>query len=144
MNDQNVIPARLGEIIEDFQWSDGREKVEMLLEYAEKMPDLPEKYQNQQADMDLVEECMTPVYVQAEVEGKRMRFYFNVPAESPTVRGFASLLAEGLNDLTPEQVLQIPMDFHHQMGLQNVLTNQRLNGITAILAHMKQLALKYV
>jgi sulfur transfer protein SufE len=28
------------------------------------------------------------------------------------------------------------------MGLERVLTNQRLNGISAILAHMKRLALQ--
>jgi cysteine desulfuration protein SufE len=49
-------------------------------------------------------------------------------------------MAEGLNGTTPQQVLSIPNDFFFAMGLERVLTMQRLNGMGAILAHMKRLA----
>lgn len=92
--------------------------------------------------MEFVPECMTPVYVQAETNDGRMTFYFDVPEESPTVRGYAALMGDGLRGATPEQVLSVPGDFYQQMGLDKVLSHQRLNGITAILAHMKRLALQ--
>lgn len=136
----NSIPVRLQEIIEEFEYSEGREKVELLLYYAERMPDLPDTYREKREDMDLVEECMTPVHVAAEVKDQRMSFYFDVPAESPTVRGFAALIAEGLEGVTPQEVLEVPNDFFLAMGLEKVLTMQRMNGIAAILAHMKRLA----
>jgi cysteine desulfuration protein SufE len=71
-----------------------------------------------------------------------MAFYFAVPPESPTVRGYAAILAEGTRGATPEAILGIPKDFYLQMGLHQVLSPQRMNGIAAILAHMKRLALK--
>jgi cysteine desulfuration protein SufE len=135
------IPVNLQEIIEDFQLSEGREKLELLLQYAEQMPVLPDWLKQDRSQMEFVPECMTPVYVHAEHEAGRMTFYFDVPDESPTVRGYAALMAEGLNGATPEQVLSVPGDFYQQMGLDKVLSHQRLNGITAILAHMKRLAL---
>ena len=92
--------------------------------------------------MDFVPECMTPVYVTAEQDDNGMHFYFDVPAESPTVRGFAAIMAIGLDGAMPRQVLDIPNDFFLQMGLEQVLTMQRLNGIFAILAHMKRIALQ--
>jgi cysteine desulfuration protein SufE len=92
--------------------------------------------------MEFVPECMTPVYVHAETQDGRMTFYFDVPAESPTVRGYAALMGEGLRQATPEQVLSVPGDFYLHMGLDKVLSHQRLNGIAAILAHMKRLALE--
>jgi cysteine desulfuration protein SufE len=144
MSDQNLLPPRLQEIIEDFQYAEGREKLEMLLDYSERMPPLPDHMQGHQNEMEKVEECMTPVFVQAEKQEGRLRFYFDVPAESPTVRGYAALIGEGLQNTTPQEVLQIPADFYFAMGLQEVLTNQRLQGISAILAHMKQIALKHV
>lgn len=134
------MPARLKEIIEDFQLSEGREKLELLLQYAEQMPALPDWLQLEHSQMEFVPECMTPVYVHAELEAGRMTFYFDVPEESPTVRGYAALMGEGLNGATPEQVLSVPGDFYQQMGLDRVLSHQRLNGIAAILAHMKRLA----
>jgi cysteine desulfuration protein SufE len=141
-NSVGEMPGRLKEIIEDFQLCEGREKLELLLQFAEQMPPLPERLQQDRSHMEFVPECMTPVYVQAETQEGRMAFYFDVPDESPTVRGYAALMGDGLRGATPEQVLGVPGDFYLQMGLDKVLSHQRLNGISAILAHMKRLALQ--
>jgi cysteine desulfuration protein SufE len=133
------LPTSLKDIVSDFEISEGREKLELLLQYAEQMPPLPERFKGHQ-QMEFVPECMTPVYIQAETQDGRISFYFDVPEESPTVRGFASVMSEGVNGSTPQQVLAIPADFFRQMGLDQVLTHQRLNGMVAILAHMKRLA----
>ena len=135
-----TIPTSLTRIIEDFQLCEGREKVDLVVKYSEQMPELPERLANRRETFEQVEECMTPVFVTAELQGNGLLFFFDVPAESPTVRGFSAMLAEGLNGSTPEQVLAVPHDFYQQMGLDKVLSNQRLNGISAILAHMKRLA----
>ena len=134
------LPPNLKQIIEDFQLSESAEKVELLLEYSERLPPLPEHWQENRSSMESVEECMTPVFVAAELDDEGLQFFFDVPAESPTVRGFASLMAEGLNGTKPEDVLRIPNDFYLSMGLERVLTMQRLNGFAAILAHLKRLA----
>jgi len=136
------MPARLKEIIEDFQLSEGREKLELLLQFAEQMPALPDWLQQDRSQMEFVPECMTPVYVHAETKDGRMTFFFDVPEESPTVRGYAALMGDGLRGAMPEQVLSVPGDFYLHMGLDKVLSHQRLNGIAAILAHMKRLALE--
>lgn len=138
------IPPRLQEIIEDFQWCEGRDKLELLLQFAEDLPSLPTWLQGQADRMDQVEECMTPVFVHAMMEDGKMVFYLDVPKSSPTVRGYASILLQGLQGLTPEQLLSVPDDFYLRMGLEQVLTHQRLNGIAAILAHMKLLAVKEI
>lgn len=136
------IPSRLQEIIEDFSWCEGQEKLELLLEFSEKLPPLPEWLHDRRGEMDQVHECMTPVFVYAETHDNKIKFYFDVPPESPTVRGYAALLAEGIQDVTPEDVIGIPKDFYLQMGLHQVLSHQRMNGISAILAYMKRLAVK--
>jgi cysteine desulfuration protein SufE len=139
--DVGTLPARLNEIIDDFQFVEGREKIELLLEYSKNMPPLPDWLRDEHDQMESVPECMTPVFVKADLKEGGMHFYFDVPRESPTVRGYAAILAEGLAGVTPEEVLAVPNDFFHQMGLDKVLTSQRLNGMSAILAHMKRLAL---
>lgn len=136
------IPGKLREIIEDFQFAEGREKLELLLDYAERLPPLPEHLQGNHNLMDQVEECMTPVFVDAELREGKIYFHFEVPRESPTVRGYAALMQEGLDGASPEEVLQVPAEFYLEMGLHEVLTQQRLNGISAILAHMKRMAVK--
>lgn len=138
------MPSRLQETVEDFGWCEGREKLDLLLEFSEKMPPLPERLHEQRDAMEPVPECMTPVFIHAEADAHSggMSFYFDVPAESPTVRGFAEILRDGVQDAMPEEVLAIPSDFYIKMGLHEVLSHQRMNGISAILAHMKRLAAK--
>jgi cysteine desulfuration protein SufE len=134
-----ALPAPLQEIVDEFSWCEGQEKLELLLEYSEKMPPLPD-WLNKDANMDQVHECMTPVFVHAEAENGGMNFYFDVPPESPTVRGYAAILGQGLKGATPQEILNVPGNFFHKMGLHTVLSTQRLNGLHAILAYLKRLA----
>jgi cysteine desulfuration protein SufE len=137
----NELPPRLQEIVEDFAYCEGQEKLELLLEFAESLPPLPEWLQGKQQDMDQVHECMTPVFIYPEKQDGRLHFHFDIPPESPTVRGFAAVLQQGLDGCMPEEITAVPDMFHQQMGLQQVLSGQRLNGITAMLSHIKSLAL---
>jgi cysteine desulfuration protein SufE len=135
------LPPRLAEIVEDFQSISGHEKLEYLMELAEALPPLPDWLDEQRDNMVEVHECMSPVFVYAQrKEDTRYRYYLDVPKEAPTVRGYATILQEGLNDTTLEEILAVPTEFYLQMGLQQVLSSQRLTGIGAILAHMKRLA----
>ncbi len=134
------LPPRLQEIVEDFSFCEGQEKLEYLLEFAEELPPLPEQFADKRGDMAQVHECITPVFIYAERENGRLHYHFDIPPEAPTVSGFARILQEGLADLTPAEVKAIPNEFYLQMGLQDVLSGQRLNGISAMLIHMKNLA----
>ncbi len=141
-NTTSALPPRLQAIVEEFEDAEGREKLDLLLDFAASLPPLPDWLAGQRESMDQVHECMTPVFVFAEQHDGRMQYYFDVPPESPTVRGYAALMAEGLNDATPEEVMAVPGDFFNAMGLQQVITFQRIKGISAILAHMKRLAVQ--
>lgn len=134
------LPSRLSEIVAEFCAADRAEKLELLLEYSDRLPPLPAWLSDNRAAMEQVHECMTPVFAAAELRDGGMAFHIDVPAESPTVRGYAALLQEGLAGVAPEAVLAIPGDFFYAMGLQEVLSPQRLNGISYLLAYLKRLA----
>lgn len=135
------LPEKLQEIVDNFDLLEGQEKLEYLLELAEQLPPLPDRLSAQRDGMDQVHECMTPVFIHAEKgDDGRLTFYFDVPPESPTVRGYATILTQGLNGTTPAELMAVPAEFYLQMGLQQVLSGQRLTGIGAILMHMKRLA----
>jgi cysteine desulfuration protein SufE len=134
------LPQRLEEIVEDFSLCVGREKLEYLLEFSEKLPPVPERIDTSETKADEVHECMSPVFIYPEWQDGKIFYHFDIPEEAPTVRGYASVLQEGIGWTTPEAIQKIPLEFYLGMGLQQVLTGQRLNGITAVLAHMKQLA----
>lgn len=140
------MPARLAEIVDDFALCVGQEKLHYLLEFAEQLPPLPDWLQAERDKMEEVHECMTPVFVYGRPEeSDKMVYYFDAPPESPTVRGFAAILMEGVNGAaTPEQILQIPELFYTETGLQMVLTGQRMRGMATFLRYMKRIAGQFV
>lgn len=140
--DARKLPPRLQEIVDEFAASEGRDKLQLLLEYSEGLPPLPAWLREQYGEMQPVHECMTPVAVYGERRNGGMRFYFDVPPESPTVRGYAAILGEGLEGAAPEEVLAVPDIFFLRMGLDQVVTHQRLKGMAAMLAHAKRLAVE--
>jgi cysteine desulfuration protein SufE len=93
--------------------------------------------------MDAVPECMTPVYLFAEnLPDGGITFHFDIPPQSPTVRGLAAILANGLNGCKPDEIISVPADFFTPMNLQEAITQQRINGFIGVLAHMKHAAVK--
>jgi cysteine desulfuration protein SufE len=137
------LPPKLQEIVDDFAGMTREEKLETLIGYAETFPPLPEWLLEKRDAMEPVPECMTPVFLFAEkLPNGTVHFHLDIPPQSPTVRGLASILANGLNGCTPEEIIGVPGDFYLPMNLQEAISQQRLNGFTGVLAHMKQEAVK--
>ncbi|NWF63927.1 MAG: SufE family protein [Chloroflexi bacterium] len=137
-----TLPKKLQEIVDDFASMSREEKLEMLIAYAESFPDLPERFQEERANMEPVPECMTPVFIIAEKVNNGIQFHLDIPKQSPTVRGLAAILTNGLNGCSLEEIISMPADFYMPMNLQEAVSQQRINGFIGALAHMKQSAVK--
>jgi len=137
------LPPKLQEIVDDFASMTREEKIETLVAYSESLPSIPDRLKDQRDKMEDVPECMTPVCLLSEKQPDGgIMFYFDIPPQSPTVRGLAAILASGLNGLKPEEILSVPVDFFLPMHLQEAISQQRINGFIGVLAHMKQNAVK--
>ncbi|GAB4454149.1 MAG: SufE family protein [Anaerolineales bacterium] len=137
------LPPKLQEIVDDFAAMTREEKLETLIAYAETFPPLPERLQDARSKMEPVPECMTPVFLFGERQPDGgVLFHMDIPPQSPTVRGLATILANGLNGCQPEEILSVPADFFLPMNLHEAVSQQRLNGFAGVLAHMKSVALK--
>lgn len=134
----HLCPPRLQEIIEEFREATPRERLEYLLEYSMDLPDLPERLMAARDGMEQVHECQTPVFLHTEINGGLVEFFLDIPRESPTVRGYASILVSGLAGATPQQVLDTPEETYLMLGLQEAITPQRLRGLHALLVYMKR------
>jgi len=133
--------ARLDTIIPRFRSADRQTRLETLLDYARRLPSLPERLHTEKAlGRNLVHECQTPVFLWTEVEGGKVHIYADVPPESPTVAGFVSLLARALDGAAPAEVARVPDDLLEQLGLTETLGMTRTQGLTAILARVKRAA----
>jgi cysteine desulfuration protein SufE len=139
------LPESLREIKEEFRALEVRERLQLLLEFANELPELPERYRNHPDLLERVEECQSPVYIFVEVDDAGIvQLFATAPRESPTTRGFASIVSQGLAGLTAEQVLAVPDTYPQELGLTEAVSPLRIRGMTALLGRAKQQLLRKV
>jgi cysteine desulfuration protein SufE len=130
--------STLDEIIREFDELDYQERLELLLDFAGRLPELPEKYRAERdAGFGRVPECMTPVFMWIDVVDGKVQLIADVAPEAPTVKGFVSILVEAWNGATPAQVAAAPQDILREMGLAEKLGMTRLRGLNAVVQRIK-------
>lgn len=131
------LPESLAEIVEDFAAVEGQDKLQLLLEFSRELPALPDHLA--QDAMEPVPECQSPLFLSVDAsDPARIELYFSAPPEAPTTRGFASILAQGLDGLSAQEILDVPDDFYSALGLSDAVSPLRLRGMSAMLARIKR------
>ncbi len=133
------LPAKLAEIRTDFRELGVKDRLQLLLEFSNELPELPEQYLSHPDLLERVEECQSPVFIFVEVDDNQVvHLYATAPKEAPTTRGFASILVQGLAGLTVDEVLAVPDDYPSDLGLTEAVSPLRIRGMTALLGRTKR------
>lgn len=132
------LPPALAETQEDFLALTEKDRLQLLLEFSNELPELPEEYRDHPELLERVEECQSPVFLFVAVENGVVAVHATAPAESPTTRGFASILVQGLAGLEVATVLAVPDDFPFDLGLTTAVSLLRLRGMTGMLGRIKR------
>jgi cysteine desulfuration protein SufE len=131
------MPAALAEVVSDFQEVAGQDKLQLLLEFANELPPLPAHLE--EAAMEPVPECQSPLFLDVDASDRgKVRLYFSAPPEAPTTRGFAAILATGLDGQSADDILAVPDDFYTALGLAALISPLRLRGMSAMLTRIKR------
>jgi cysteine desulfuration protein SufE len=135
------MPGTLEKTISRFATADRQTRLDLLLDYARKLPPLPERFREaRDLGLNRVPECQSPVFLFLESEGGTVKLHADAPVEAPTVRGFVSLLSKEVSGSTPAAVASIPGDLLDRLQLSEVLGMTRMQGLTAIVARIKRMA----
>ena len=131
------MPAALAEVVSDFQEVEGQDKLAMLLEFANELPALPSTLE--EAAMEPVPECQSPLFLHVDADDRsHVRLFFSAPAEAPTTRGFAAILAAGLDGQSADDILAVPDDFYTSLGVGALISPLRRRGMSAMLTRIKR------
>ncbi|MBB2991258.1 cysteine desulfuration protein SufE [Mycolicibacterium iranicum] len=131
------MPAALAEVVSDFKEVEGQDKLALLLEFADELPPLPAELE--EAAMEPVPECQSPLFLHVDAgDRSSVRLFFSAPAEAPTTRGFAAILATGLDGQSADDILAVPDDFYSELGLGKLISPLRLRGMSAMLSRIKK------
>lgn len=133
-----TLPTALLETQEDFLALGDNDKLQLLIEFSQELPELPARYADHPELFEKVEECQSPVFIFCEVENGIVSVFATAPEQAPTTRGFASILVQGLTGLDVETALSIPDDFPSTLGLNQLISPLRVRGMTGMLWRMKR------
>ncbi|MBD2576418.1 SufE family protein [Oscillatoria sp. FACHB-1406] len=133
------IPAKLSTLVARFKrHSDPKLRYQQLLSYAKKLQPLPEE---DKVPENKVKGCVSQVYISARIEDGKV--VYSGDSDAQLVKGLVAFLIEGLNGLTPEEILKVSPDFIAETGLNASLTPSRANGFYNTFQMMKQKALNF-
>ena len=114
-------------------------KLELLLEYSENLPDLPERYKDHPELLERVEECQSPVYLFVELDEQNIvNIFLTAPDEAPTTKGFASLLQLALDQQPADTVLNFDDSFVDALGITDLVSPLRIRGLQGMLMRIKR------
>jgi cysteine desulfuration protein SufE len=127
------------EIISAFAEVPQNLKLELLLEYSENLPDLPERYKDHPELLERVEECQSPVYLFVELDEQNIvKIFLTAPDEAPTTKGFASLLQLALDQQAADTVLNFDDSFVDALGITDLVSPLRIRGLQGMLMRIKR------
>lgn len=132
------VPDTLAEIRDAFLETPEADRLLLLLEFSDELPPVSDEVASHPEMCERVAECQSPVYIYVEIVDGRVVMHATAPPEAPTTRGFASILAQGLTGLTPDEVLAIPEDYPQSIGLTRAVSPLRIGGMTGMLMRAKK------
>lgn len=131
------VPETLAEFRDEFLELPEGDRLELLLEFANELPAVPDHLADHPEMYERVAECQSPVFINIEVTDGVVAMHATAPPEAPTTRGFASILAQGITGLSPDEVLAIPNDYPQSIGLTRAVSPLRIGGMTGMLMRAK-------
>lgn len=132
------LPDILADIRDGFLETPEADRLLLLLEYSDELPEVSDEVANHPEMCERVAECQSPVYIYVEVIDDIVTMHATAPPEAPTTRGFASILVQGITGLTSDEVLAIPEDYPQSIGLTKAVSPLRIGGMTGMLMRAKK------
>ena len=131
-------PLAAQEIVDAFAEIPKSARLELLLEYSDALPEMPERYRDHPQLFERVEECQSPVYLFVEVDGSKTEIFLTAPAEAPTTRGFASILQLALAGQSVAGILSFSDEFITALNLTELVSPLRIRGMHGMLSRIKR------
>lgn len=126
------------EVAEEFTSLSDSDRLQLLLEYADDLPEPPARFGENPELMERVEECQAPVFIAVEGDSDRVEIFFSAPREAPTTRGFASVLNTVCNLRSAQEILDLKDDFPSMLGLDKLISPMRVRGMRGMLFRIKR------
>ena len=128
------------EAFEDIQEWD--ERYDYIIDLGQELPELPAELQTKE---NIVEGCMSTVWLVTEGSGPDSPIEIQADSDSIIVKGLVVVMLAYFSGKTATEVVQADVsEFLGKLGLNQHLSPQRRNGLFAMIKRLKGLATEIV
>lgn len=127
------------EYVDEFDlFDDPMDRYEHIISIGKELSPLDEKYK---IDELLVKGCQSKVWLYPFEENGKI--YFQADSNTVITKGIIAMLVNVLSGLSPQEVIDHPLEFIQAIKLHEHLSSQRSNGLTSMINQMKAFAQQY-
>lgn len=127
------------EIIEDFLLFDNaNDKYAYIIDLGKSLKDFPEEKRKEDF---LIKGCQSKVWLVSSFEEGKV--VFKADSDALIVKGLVSLLLKVVSGHSPKEILEADLYFVEKIGLLQMLSMTRSNGLNAMMKQIKMYALAY-
>lgn len=112
------------------------EKYKKIIEWGKKLAPYPEEFRDEKFK---VKGCQSQVWLHAERATNGI-VMFKADSDAILVKGLISVLLNVFSEKTPEEILNTPLEFVKEAGLDQHLTPSRTNGLFAMIKQIRSYA----
>ena len=118
-------------------WQD---RYRLIIDQGRNLPELPEE---EYADENLIDGCMSKVWLTAQLDESQDPpvIHFRADSDSQIVKGLVSIVFEVFNHRTPEEIVTTDIEsVFGQLELEQHLSAGRRNGLSSMVRRIRELA----
>ncbi len=130
-------PPQLDAIVTDFKTLDRNDRIQLLLDYAARLPEVPDRLRNRPDLAHGVPECRAQLTFYVEVDGDGIQLWIEMVEQASVVAAVATILIEGCAGAPREQLLAIPSDLPIRV-IGPEMVGQRRYGLMMLVERIKR------
>ena len=136
-------PPTTDELIETFEdLQEWDERYDFIIDLGRELPELPSELQTQD---NVVEGCMSTVWLSTNITGPNEVVDIQADSDSIIVKGLIAILLSFYSGKTAEEIVKSDVSSYlASLGLDQHLSPQRRNGLFSMIKRLNALATQYV
>lgn len=136
-------PPTTDELIETFEdLQEWDERYDFIIDLGRELPELPSELQTQD---NVVEGCMSTVWLSTNITGPNEVVDIQADSDSIIVKGLIAILLSFYSGKTAAEIVESDVSSYlASLGLDQHLSPQRRNGLFSMIKRLNALATQYV
>ena len=127
------------EIVEEFSmFDDWMERYEYIIELGKNLPLIKEEFKTEN---NLIKGCQSKVWLQGEQKDDKI--IFTADSDAILTKGIIAILIRVFSNQSAKDILDADMSFIDEIGLKELLSPTRANGLVSMIKNIKMYALAF-